>query len=169
MITLEEGDLRLDLPDPVTGRKFDDAAHGLSHCMSAVDWIVELATKTCFVEVKDPDNPAAKRHGQSREFVDGFLSGELDKNLRTKFRDTFLYEWACDRVGKPILYVVIVASSAMDDAQRITRMDSLRRELPVGTPDPWKRPVAKDCMVVGVETWNKSFPELRLSRLSEGA
>lgn len=54
MTTLSEGDLRLTVPDPANGRQFDDAQHGLSHCMKAVDWVVDLPERTCFVEVKDP-------------------------------------------------------------------------------------------------------------------
>ena len=59
MTTLSEGDLRLTLPASVNGRKFDDdEQHGLSHCMKAVDWILELPDRICFIEVKDPDAPA---------------------------------------------------------------------------------------------------------------
>ena len=81
MTTLVEGDLQLELPDTVMGRRFDDAGHGLSHCMSAVDWIVELAAQTCFVEVKDPDAPTAAGRGQRDEFVESFRSGNLDRKL----------------------------------------------------------------------------------------
>lgn len=43
---------------PLLGRKFDDeAAHGLSHCMKAVDFIIELPERLLFVEFKDPENP----------------------------------------------------------------------------------------------------------------
>lgn len=34
---LTEGDLQIDFPDAVYGRKFDGPDHGLSHCMKAVD------------------------------------------------------------------------------------------------------------------------------------
>lgn len=46
MTVLAENDLQISLPASVTGRKFDDGAtHGLSHCMKAVDFIVELADR----------------------------------------------------------------------------------------------------------------------------
>ena len=168
MTALVEGDLRLELPDTVNGRKFDDAHHGLPHCMSAVDWIVELGNETCFVEAKDPDDPAAKAHDQKDKFVQSLLSGALDRKLAAKFRDSFLYEWACERVDKPILYVVIVASKALDPALLVTRTDALKRELPSGTPCSWTRPIARDCVVVNMAAWNRKFPEFRLSRISEG-
>ena len=36
-----------------------------------------------------------------------------------------------------------------------------------GDPRPWQMPLATDCIVVDVETWNRSLPGLRLSKLSE--
>ena len=169
MISLVEGDLRLELPNSINGRVFDDDDHGLSHCMSAVDWIFDLDEETYFVEIEDPDAPAAGTHDQRNEFAQRFLSGRLDKDLVRKFRDTFLYEWACKRVDKPILYVVIVASGALDPALLSARTDELKRNLPSGTPCSWARPIAKSCLVVNMKTWNQNFPKFRLSRISEGA
>lgn len=43
MTVLAEDDLQITLPSGVVGRKFDDeTSHGLSHCMKAVDFIVEM-------------------------------------------------------------------------------------------------------------------------------
>ena len=40
---LTEGDLQITFNNAIVCRKFDDhLAHGLSHCMKAVDFIVEL-------------------------------------------------------------------------------------------------------------------------------
>ena len=165
MTTLSEGDLRLTLPGQVAGRKFDGAAHRLSHCgLKAVDWILELPGRIYFVEVKDPEAPGAKEHKQSNHFLQGFLAGSLTPDLVAKFRDSFLYEWACDRTGKPISYCVIVASGILDDAQLLTRTDDLKRMLPVGAPADWTRPIAHDCYVVNVAKWNEVFPQYPLSR-----
>lgn len=43
MTVLEEGTLQLVLPRGTQGRKFDDDTHGLSHCMKAVDFIIETS------------------------------------------------------------------------------------------------------------------------------
>lgn len=167
MTTLSEGDLRLTLPDPVTGRKFDDAQHGLSHCgLKAVDWILELPDRIYFVEVKDPDDPEARRHNNGDDFLDGFMAGNLTRDLVPKFRDTFLYEWACDRVEKPISYVVVVASMALDRAQLQTRAEDLKRMLPIGTPARWSRAIAHGCFVFNIAEWNEVFPDYPLSRHS---
>ena len=165
MTTLSEGDLRLTLPASVNGRKFDDEQHGLSHCMKAVDWILELPERVCFIEVKDLDAPGAKDHGNRDDFLQELLSGRLSGILATKFRDSFLYEWACNRVDQPISYYVIVASADLDDALLMSRTEDLRRKLPVGTPASWERAMAQDCLVFNIAKWNEVFPEFPLSRV----
>ena len=55
MTVLREGDLQITINDAIEARKFDDeASHGLSHCMKAVDFVVELPDRYLFIEVKDP-------------------------------------------------------------------------------------------------------------------
>ena len=164
MTTLSEGDLRLTLPASVNGRKFDDEQHGLSHCMKAVDWILELPDRICFIEVKDPDAPGARDHGNRDDFLQELLSGKLSGALATKFRDSFLYEWACNRVDQPISYYVIIASADLDDALLMSRTEDLRRKLPTGTQVNWVRAIARDCLVFNIAKWNEVFPELPLSR-----
>ena len=166
MTILSEGDLKLTLPEPVNGKAFDDARHGLSHCMKAVDWILDLPERTYFVEIKDPDAPSAKNHKQSRHFIQEFLAGELTTDLVAKLRDSFLYEWACNRADKPISYYVIFASDTLDAAQLLARTDDLKRRLPVGAPVSWIRAIAHDCCVFNIAKWNDVFPEYPLSRHS---
>lgn len=60
MNTLTEGELQLSLPVGARGRCFDDpATHGLTHCMKAVDFIVETADRIWFIEFKDPEHSRA--------------------------------------------------------------------------------------------------------------
>jgi hypothetical protein len=94
MTVLAEDDLQITLPAGVVGRKFDDeVSHGLSHCMKAVDFIVELDDRTYFVEFKDPENPNATPK-DSAAFLKKFMSGAIDSDLKTKYRDSWLYEHA---------------------------------------------------------------------------
>jgi hypothetical protein len=168
MTSLDEGDLRLTPTGGAIGRRFDhDATHELSHCMKAVDFIVELDDRVLFIEFKDPENPNA-RDKNSNKFVEKFLSGTLDGDLTAKFRDTFLYEWACNRMDKPIYYLVLIALSRLDAAALMNRTDSLRRRLPVRAngASSWMRPLVEDCAVMNLETWNRSLPHLPISRLS---
>ena len=111
MINLEEGDLRVTLPGQGRATKFDDPAnHGVSHCMKAVDFVVEFKRRILFLEIKDPGHPCA-RSANRRSFLAAFKSDQLDGDLVQKYRDSLLYEWACDNIGKPIHYWILGEST----------------------------------------------------------
>ena len=99
MTTLTEGNLRITFPGAMNVRKFDSPeSHGLTHCMKAVDFIVEDDDRVLFIEFKDPDHPRATDEEKER-FVESFRSGRLDEDLKYKYRDSLLYEWASGNVG----------------------------------------------------------------------
>jgi hypothetical protein len=155
------------LPPGVVGRKFDDeSTHGLSHCMKAVDFIVELDDRMLFVEFKDPDNPAAKPK-ESTAFVRKFMSGEIDADLKAKYRDSWLYEWAEGRAKKPIYYLVLMGACALSDADLLARTDALKRQIPFSGPKdrPWKKPFVAGCAVMNLAAWNKALPQYPASRV----
>ena len=165
MTTLTEGNIQITLPDNVTGRKFDDESHGLSHCMKAVDFIIEESDRILFVEIKGDNMPEEKVN----EYIEGFKSEKLDKELQYKYRDTLLYQWASGNVGdKPIHYLVLVAIETLTDVDLHIRTDFLQRKLPLKGPPPsgkWKRPIVTSCMVFNIETWNRSLPDYSVSRI----
>jgi hypothetical protein len=79
---LQERGIRIEFPGALNGRKFDDGAtHGLSHCMKAVDFIVELSDQILFVEVKDPPDPASLPPHVKADYVKGLLSGAEDADF----------------------------------------------------------------------------------------
>lgn len=167
MTTLIEGNLRMVFPPAVTAWKFDEgASHGLSHCMKAVDFIVEESNRMSFIEIKDPEHPRAPRENWEK-FVSRFLSGKLDKDLKYKYRDTFLYQWAAGNVDKPIYYWVIVAIENLTTAALVARTNHLRRKLPVSGPPSgkWTRPIITDCMIFNIDTWNRYQGRFPLSRI----
>lgn len=168
MNRLVEGDLQMALPSGAVGRKFDDGTtHGLTHCMKAVDFVVELDERVLFIEFKDPDHPNAHPKDRNKS-LKKILSGGLDSDLKTKYRDSFLYEWACGRVTKPIYYLVLIGASSLSEAELLARTDALRRQLPVLGPGDkaWKKPFVAGCVVMNIETWNKALPQYPVSRLS---
>ena len=167
MTTLREGNLQITFPQGAQARKFDDgASHGLSHCMKAVDFIVEEADRVSFIELKDPEHPNAKE-ARRNKFIQKFQSGNLDEDLKYKYRDTFLYQWAAERVDKPIDYWVIIALDTLTEAELSARTDDLKRKLPLKGPPSgeWKRPIVTDCMVFNIDTWNRHQPRFPLSRI----
>ena len=142
-MTLTEGTLQFTFNDAIGGRKFDDKeTHELSHCMKAVDFIVELSDSYLYIEVKDPVAPqASQRRGEC--FLQSFKTGQLDESLKSKYRDSFLYEWAAGRSNKPIDYRVLIADG-IGQIDLLMRQDALKRKLPLRGPQsrPWRRP---DC------------------------
>lgn len=168
MTTLVEADLEITLPAGAHGRKLDDpATHGLSHCMKAVDFVVELADKIYFIELKDPDNPAATPARRAK-FLSKLTSGMLDVDLQRKFRDSFLYEWASNRANKPITYVVLIGMASLTPTDLLMRTESLKKQLPLTGPSgkAWARPYVSGCAVMNLVSWNKQLGSMPVRRLS---
>lgn len=170
MSMLIEGDLQIALPVAATMRKFDDDKHGLSHCMKAVDFIVEHENQVLFVELKDPENPSAvvERGAASTAYIKRFHSGDIDSDLKTKFRDSWLYEYAQGRVNKPIIYLVLIGASTLSAADLLARTDALKRQIPMLGPNnqPWVKPFVTGCAVMNIAAWNKALPQFPVSRVS---
>lgn len=168
MTAMVEGDLRIGVPSGASWRKADDPAeHGLTHCMSSVDFIVETTDRLFFVECKDFEYPTAPS-GNRRKDLEKMLSGAIDDTLKVKYRDSFLYEWASGRATKPAYYLVLIALSALSDADLLRRTEALKRRLPVSGPGnrPWPRPFVCGCAVMNIEAWNRKFPEFPVARRS---
>ena len=166
MIAFTEGNLQISVTGAVNVRKFDDYGHGLSHCMKAVDFIIEFPDHYLFVEFKDPD--ASNIPPQARaEFSDSLERGQRDEELKQKYRDSFLYEWASGRADKAIYYFVLVAQHDLSPGDMVRRTDALERILPMRLPSSvtWTRPIVNGCGVFNIESWNRSFPNLTIERV----
>ncbi|MCP5331434.1 MAG: hypothetical protein H7A05_09400 [Pseudomonadales bacterium] len=161
---LTEGTLQFDFVGAIKAFKFDEqdrtllTYHGLSHCMKAVDFVVEYVDHYLFVEIKDPSNQ--NRYGTPQDKAD------LLKNLTTKFRDTFLYRWAENKLDKPVRYQCLVE---VDNAQTLYLMNQLKNQLPTTKqPARWSQPLAQLCAVANRTTWNATFPNIQVSRIGGG-
>ena len=169
MTVLSEDDLQITLPSGVVGRKFDDkTSHGLSHCMKAVDFIVEMDDRILFIEFKDPENPDANPR-DSTAFIKKFLSGAIDSALKTKYRDSWLYESAEGRAKKPIYYLVLIGASSLSEPELLARTDALKRQIPVAGPGdrPWKKPFMAGCAVMNLAAWNRAIPHIPARRIGQ--
>ena len=103
MSAFTEGGIRIQFPDDLSVRKFDDPqTHRRSH-MRAVDFIVDLPDRFLFIEVKEPEDKSSLKNM---------------RGLSRKFRDSFLYEWAEGRAGKRIDYIVLLVLGGRTHARR---------------------------------------------------
>lgn len=169
MMNGKEGDIQIAPKRGIRIRKFDDAAsHGLTHCMKAVDFILETRDKVLFVEIKDPGNPRAKPASRDK-FIGEFASGNLDADLVYKCRDSFLYEWALGGIQKPVHYLVLIAIENLTKTELLTRTDALRRKIPLlgQTGGRWKRAPIANCAVFNLKTWNEYMTGCPARRISE--
>ena len=162
---LEADGFSFDFTDALDGFVFDEKDktqahyHGLSHAMKAVDIIVELENDYLFIEIKDfhaPDDYDFQRainEDQHKERMKYF--NHLREVLKGKYRDTWMYRWAENKLNKPVRYLCLLT---LDNAL-LTRMNKeLRQQLPVAKNGPrWTHDIASSAIVVNVDRWNKAF------------
>ncbi len=165
MNVVREGTLEIQFPQGVSVKRFDGEDHGLSHCMKAVDFIFDLGDSYIFLEIKDPQQNTDHKRA-SASWVEKFLSGAIDEDLKYKYRGSFLYAWAAEQIKKPIDYYVVVAIEALSEAELLHRTDELKRKLPVEGPRSgiWRRRIVRKCAVFNMSTWNrmmKNYPIYR--------
>jgi hypothetical protein len=160
MTVLREGNLEIRLPVNAIGRRFDGDDHGLSHCMKAVDFVVELPDRIYFIEVKNPDQSQSEERKTAYSLE--LSSGRIDEELKTKFRDTWLYEWAERRTTKPVYYLVLIAFDRLTAAELSVRKSGISRKLPVLGPEnrPWGRAFVRGCAVLNVTAWNRMLQDM---------
>ncbi|WP_300460127.1 hypothetical protein [Desulfobacula sp.] len=128
--------------------------HGLSHAMKAVDLIVELENDYLFIEVKDFNEPD--------DYFDGNYFNHLREVLKQKYRDTFLYRWAENKINKPIRYLCLLT---LDNALTSRMNKEIKKQLPVGRPiSRWEKAIAQSSVVVNIDRWNHNFPKWPVNR-----
>lgn len=137
--------------------------HGLP--MKAIDIIAEFSDAYVFVEMKDFDDPAmydTKTFATEEDLTkkrDSFRW--LKRYLKYKYRDTYLFRYAEQKVDKPIHYICLLT---FDNALNTTIQKALRQELPIGLPSKrWKQEIVTSCQVVNVTKWNENFPKWPVS------
>lgn len=158
---IKEGRLEFDFSDAVSAIKFDGSSHALSHCMKAVDFIVELQSAYLFIEVKDPVNPNAQDKDVNK-FNAKAGNGNLQEVIVKKFRDTFVYRWAEDKLDKPIHFLSLIT---LEEALLSNVQDEIRRNLPITGPSRWSRQIVKSCSVINLDAWNRNFPKWPVRRV----
>lgn len=150
-ITLRENELVFEFEGAVRGRVFDDGSHGLSHCMKAVDFVVEYPAFDLFVEIKDPDQSQSTPERRAA-FARKLQSDELERDLARKYRDSWLYRWAEQR-DKPVRYVVLLQLSTLAPPLLMSLTERLKRALPIEGP-AWIRPFVQSAVVLDMHRWN---------------
>ena len=88
----------------------------------------------------------------------------LKNYLKYKFRDSYLYRHAEQKVEKPIHYICLIT---FDNALNSRMQKSLKQELPVGKVSRrWVQALATSCHVVNIDKWNENFPKWPVTYLA---
>src|SRR5580765_1363981 len=133
--------------------------------MKGVDIVAVFPDQYIFIEIKDY-TAEADQYDEAKAADTAELMAVCDKRkwlknyLKYKFRDTYLYRHAEDKVDKEIHYLCLLT---FDNALCSTMAKSLRKELPVGRNRRWVRELAKSCNVLNVVQWNKNFPKWQVA------
>ena len=135
--------------------------------MKGVDIVAEFEEAYVYVEMKDYADQSdydvihAASDEERLKRQDSFRW--LKSYLKYKFRDSYLYRHAEQKVDKPIHYVCLLT---FDNALNSRIQKSLKQELPVGkSPRRWVQTLATSCQVVSLEKWNENFPKWPATRL----
>lgn len=165
----------LEFDFPSHTERIDIEKNGKFLAWKDVDFIINDGEECWFIEVKDPDHPRAigkktdkcpycGSHRPNTSFIDEIKSGELIKNLVLKYRHTLIWRWAQDKKITSLNYVVLLSMKSIDAAYLLTLTDRLKAELPLAKANTWVKPIAKKCMIVNLEQWEKQFPNWKVTR-----
>lgn len=155
MPILQEGELEFTFPAGTKATRFDGSNHGLSHCMKAVDFVVEFAGFDLFVEVKDPDISHATPQRRA-QFAADLTTPAFPQAIARKYSDSFLYRWAEQHSGRPIRYVVLLQLAALQAPEYLAISGAIERELPsTQLPSTWTRSIVGGLAVLSVPSWNR--------------
>jgi len=139
--------------------------------MKGVDIVAEFDEAYVYVELKDYDDSSSydilgAANDSEKESRQASFKW-LKNYLKYKFRDSYLYRHAEQKVEKPIHYICLVT---FDNALTSRMQKSLKKELPVGKASRrWVQALAKSCQVVNLDKWNENFPKWPVSRINASA
>jgi len=165
MTTVQEYDLEIAFPEAKAVIHFDDSTYHGNSTMQRVDFIAEYEERSIFVEIKDPDNPAAQ---DVPAFEQKLNSGKLVQSLSGKFRDTLFFRSIQGKDDLSVVYVVLLSMQKLEAALLLTKQDELKKSIPIRHAD-WTRDCAASCIILNVEQWKKRFGDQSIRRISEGA
>lgn len=149
-----------DFPSAKELYKFDEKDklsphfHG-ADMMKAVDVMAEFTNCYLWIEIKEYTEDGLvemKKEGDQRKSADEkHIKSHLKDDLVQKYRDTFLYRYAEQKLDKPIVYICLLN---FEDALKTHFRQELKRFIPIKKPTPrWKREIISGLIVVNEKDW----------------
>ncbi|MEY4589751.1 MAG: hypothetical protein RL497_1827 [Pseudomonadota bacterium] len=166
-----EDDIHIDFSKAQSVLKLDGAAHGLSHHLKAVDFVVEWADQLWLLEIKDPENstiPEQHRQHQLQKFQEKLQSDRLiNEELYPKLRDSLIYI-SMNRgiAAKKLIYITLIGLESLDAVALAALKNTLwQKEWLKGPKNGWQKPFAVMCM--NLTQWNRLLPHCPARRIGE--
>ena len=163
-------DLEFSFPDELQCEEWDRQGVRLPKGMSFVDLIIEREKDFLLIEIKDPSNSSASEKERQKYLAKLNNNVLINDELTPKIRDSYTYMHLMERDIKPIIYIVLLGLDAFDDALQKGILsnfkDRLLHNIRNECEQPWKRDYVKDCVVLSVDGWNRTFKDWTIRRLS---
>lgn len=165
-LMLSEEKFEFDFPTAKALYKFDERDslspyhHGAP--MQAVDVMAEFPTFQLWIEIKEflPEEIQTMiKEGDQRKKGDNIHNkANLTKNLKHKFRDTYLYRYCENKINLPIVYVCL---TNFDAALNGFFKKELIKQIPTALANKkrWQRALIENdrVFVVNMEAWERNF------------
>lgn len=169
MNELTEDQLKIDFVGAQHAMKFDqqDNSHPDYHDlpeMPRVDFIVEMEEEVYFIEVKDPGRPD-RADVSAEKFREKVTNGKLETSLIEKYLFSFFFRWAECRLEKSVHYVSLITLESPMLQPIIDRMEIESAKFSAKSVR-WQRHPLVSCQVHNIETWNRTFPDWPITRVS---
>ncbi len=170
---LKEGELEFDFRSAIKAEHFDDeTSHGMSHCMKAVDFLVEWPDSLWLVEVKDPSMRSIPDHEKERQkdiFIDKLERTVLfSQELGPKVKDSFLYLYLGDLLpDKPLSCFVLLALESLTPRDLTFSSKQLRKSSCLLGPSHsiWQNQYIEHAFVFNLKSWNNHLPQCPVRRV----
>ena len=171
MSTMDERELSFTFPDDWAAEHFDAPGRASIDHFQPVDFVVELAERTLFIEVKDPSNSRAPQ-SEREDFVQKMKSKELThKQLVPKARTSWAFLRLMKRAEKPITYIVVIGAEALriDPLLWLDLTDRLKERLAKETEVPWPLQYVDKCIVIPATDLSRHLPGVSVQRIATSA
>ena len=170
---IQEKELEFDFTTALNVIRFDDEQkHGMSHCMKAVDFLVEWDDSFWFVEVKDPSAtriPPQYKKRKRKEFMKKIQNHTLfSVELGPKLKDSFLYLHLNKQLpNKSLKYFVLLALDSLGPEMLTPLSDTLKTSTCLLGPDnsSWKNQYIESTIVFTEKTWNTKLAHCPVKRI----
>lgn len=164
----QEGEIALDFSSAANYFKLDEQGVARPEGMKLVDFVVEGEDRILLVEIKDASD-AGTTEKDRLTFARKLQTKQLvNESLTPKARDSYCYLHLMEQDKKPCLLVFLLGLEALntEPALLMGLRERLLRRVRQESDQPWVRRYVSDCVVVGLDGWNKVFPMYPAARVA---